>query len=188
MRSAFSFAVLSVSCLGFASVSAPAQQVVHALTGTVSAIDNAAKTITVFQDNGDQGTFGELPSSKLHIEFDKKVEAGTTPAAAFDKKGAYAIVFYVGESDARTVVALRSLGAGPFSSTVGTVEKFESRSITVQDKSGATHTFKIDAQTVAEGGMGVEEGTKFRADRGDQVRIVSSTVEGTPTALFLRQM
>jgi hypothetical protein len=183
-------ACLVAGCLVSASVSSPAQEVVHALTGTVSSINNVAKTITVLQDSGSQGVFADLTNAKARISFDKRIAAETTAADAFDKKGAYAIVFYIGDAGAQSVVALKSLGSGPFSATVGTLEKIDSHdhSISVEDKSGATQTFKINAQTVAEGALGVEEGAKFQAEKGDQVRVVSTKVDGTPTALFLREM
>jgi ribosomal protein S17 len=86
-------------------------------------------------------------------------------------------------------VAVKSLGAGPFSSTVGTVTKVEGhRSITIADKAGAAHTFKIDKDTVAEGGFGVVVGEKFDVNKGDQVRVVSAKVDGDPTALFMRDL
>jgi hypothetical protein len=190
MRRTVLCACAFTGCLGLAAASLPAQEVVHALTGTVSAINSITKTMTVFQDNGSQGLFADASNPKMRFVFDKKIEAAATPANAFNTKGAYAIVFYVGEADSRTVVAVKSLGAGPFTSAVGTVEKFDGRdhSITIEDASGAAHTFKIDDQTIAEGAFGAEEGLKFHADKGDQVRVVSSKVDGTPTALFLREM
>ena len=190
MRNVNLCACLVAGCLVSASVSSVAQEVVHALTGTVSSINNVAKTITVLQDSGSQGVFADLTNSKTHISFDKRIAAETTAADAFDKKGAYAIVFYVGDAGAQSVVALKSLGSGPFSATVGTVEKLEGKdhSISVEDQSGTVQTFKINAQTVAEGALGVEEGLKFQAEKGDQVRVVSTNVDGTPTALFLREM
>jgi hypothetical protein len=190
MQRTFLCACAFTGCLGLAAASLPAQEVVHALTGTVSTINSVAKTMTIFQDNGSQGLFADVSSPKLHFVFDKRIEAESTPADAFDKKGAYAIVFYIGEADARTVVAVKTLGDGPFTSTVGTVRKMDGkdRTISIEDQSGKLQTFKIDDQTVAEGAFGAEEGFKFHADKGDQVRVVSSKVDGTPTALFLREM
>jgi hypothetical protein len=190
MLRVFSSACLVAGCLVSASVSSPAQEVVHALTGTVSSINNAAKTITVLQDNGSQGVFADLTNAKARISFDKRIAAETTSADAFDKKGAYAIVFYVGDAGAQSAVALKSLGSGPFSATVGKVEKIDNRdhSILVEDQTGAVQTFKINAETVAEGAMGVEAGMKFQAEKGDEVRVVSTKVDGAPTALFLREM
>jgi hypothetical protein len=177
-------------CLVLASVPLAAQEVIHALTGTVSSINNAAKTITVFQDNGTTSDFRGMSDPKMRIEFDKKVAAGTTAASLFDKQGAYAIVFYFGDGDNRTVVALKSLGAGPFKSSVGTVDKFESHShyIWVKDESGTVQAFKISSDTVAEGTMGVIEGLKFEAQKGDHVRVVSTLVNGVATALFVRDL
>jgi len=165
-----------------------AQQVVHALTGTVSSINKAGQTVAVLQDVGGDGVF-QNPSSKARVAFDKKIEALTIAADAFKEDGAYVIVFYYGGSDSRTVVAFKNLGKGPFSSTVGTVKKYEkAHSLTVQDESGALQTFKIGADTVAESYAGAVDGSKFQVSGGDKVRIVSGVVDGNPTALFIRQM
>jgi hypothetical protein len=176
-------------CLGSVAVSVHAQELVHALTGTVSSIDAPSKMLTVFQDNGTQGQFKDATSGKTHFVFDKKIALETTPADDFSKKGAYVIVFYYGDNDNRTAVALMNLGAGPFSQTEGSVVKFEAKAhtISVKDSSGAVQIFKITDQTVAEGYMGVVEGSKFSASKGDQVRIVASTESGAPVALFMRE-
>ncbi|UWZ83158.1 hypothetical protein [Occallatibacter riparius] len=170
---------------------AGAQEIIHALTGTVASINGASKTISVLQDNGTRRDFDLLSNPKTRIAFDKRIEADSTAAASFDKQGAYAIVFfYYGQGDARTVVALKSLGKGPFSSVEGTVTNFDSHghTIAVKDQSGAVQTLKMDAQTVAEGNMGAVPGDKFHADKGDHVRIVSSGGGGEATALFMRDL
>ncbi|HEY2471919.1 MAG TPA: hypothetical protein VGI45_29305 [Terracidiphilus sp.] len=178
-----------VGCLGVFVNAAPAQQVVHALTGTVSSIDNLSKTLTVFQDNGSQGDFKDQTNDKAHFAFDKKIALEATPADDFKKKGAYVIVFYYGDTQDRTAVALKNLGAGPFTSAEGALVKFDVKghSISLKDSSGAVQTFKVTDQTIAEGYMGVVEGGKFQAQKGDQVRVVASTESGTPTALFMRE-
>lgn len=176
--------------LGVAVAPIAAQEVIHALTGTITTIDNAGKTITVLQDDGKKGLYQDLSNPKKSISFDKRIAAETTAANAFSKQGAYAIVFYFGNDDDRTAVALKGLGDGPFSSVTGTVTRFDPRghTISVEDTSGATQTLRIDAQTVAEGGMGVIEGLKFQAQSGDKVRVVSGMVNGASTVLFIRQL
>jgi Cu/Ag efflux protein CusF len=176
-------------CLGVLAIAAQAQQVVHALTGTVSSIDTLSKTMTIFQDNGSQSDFKDMTNEKAHFAFDKKIALEATPADDFKKKGAYVIVFYFGDNQDRTAVALKNLGAGPFTSAEGSLVKFDVKghSISLKDSSGALQTFKLTDQTVAEGYMGVVEGSKFQAQKGDQVRIVASTESGTPTALFMRE-
>jgi len=176
-------------CLGSLTVAANAQQVVHALTGTVSGTDDLSKTLMVFQDNGSEGQFKDMTSGKTRVVIDKKIALDATAPEANKKKGTYVIVFYFGDNDDRTVVALKNLGAGPFTSAEGTVMKFEGkRSITVQDKSGAMQTFKIAENTVAEGYMGAVDGFKFQASKGDHVRVVGTADNGAMTALFMRAM
>ena len=178
-----------VACTASFSIPLVAQEVIHALTGTVSSINSAAKTITVFQDNGSKGVFDQLSDTKRRLVFDKKVANGTTAANEFNKPGSYAIVFYFGSVEKPTVVALKPLGTGPFASTDGTVTKFErGRSITVTDSTGAVHNFKIDSRTVAEGNFGVVEGAKFQVQKGDRVRIVSENGDTMPVALFLKDV
>jgi hypothetical protein len=177
-------------CLGPLTVAATAQEVVHALTGTVSSIDDPSKTLIVFQDNGSEGQFKDMTSAKTHVVIDKKIALDSSAAEANKKKGTYVIVFYYGDNEGRTAVALKSLGSGPFTSAEGTVTKFEAKqhSITLQDKSGATQTFKIAENTVAEGYMGAVDGYKFQTTKGDHVRVVGTTENGAVTALFMRVM
>lgn len=176
-------------CLVSLPISAAAQQVVHALTGTVSSINKASETVAVLQDVGGDGVFQNPANPKSRVTLDKKIEPGTVAADAFKENGAYVIVFYYGGSDNRTVVAFKNLGSGPFASTAGTVKKYErARAVTIQDQSGAVQTFKIVPDTVAEGYAGAVDGTKFQVSGGDKVRIVSAVVDGSPTVLFIRQM
>lgn len=182
-RVAFVLCVAGFCCL------APAQEVVHALTGTVSSIDPSSKTITLFLDGGSQGVFQDMTNSKIKLSVDKKVLADTTTPDEFKKQGAYVVVFYFGSRDTPTAVALRSLGPGPFTATKGTVERIDGhRSLIVQDASGATETFALSADTIAEGSGGAVSGLKFQAEKGDQVRVVGTSKDGSPIALFVSQM
>jgi hypothetical protein len=58
----------------------------------------------------------------------------------------------------------------------------------IKDKSGLVKSFKIASDTVAETDIGVVNGFKFQPQKDDQVRVVAATVNGTPTALFVRAM
>jgi hypothetical protein len=176
-------------CVLSLSVCLAAQEVVHALTGTVSSINKASHSIAVLQDVGGSNTFQNLANPKARVDFDKKVQAGTIAADAFKDDGAYVIVFYYGTDESRTAVAIKNLGSGPFSSTVGTIKKLErGHSLSVQDESGAVQTYKIGSDTVAEGDLGVVDGARFLLQNGRKVRIVSAVVDGAPTALFIRSM
>jgi len=189
MLKAFAWSIALSGCLGFIAVPATAQQVVHALTGTVSSINSASKTISVFQDNGTQGEFSDATDSKTHLSLDKKVALDTTAADVFKKTGAYVVVLYYGGDQSRTAVALKNLGAGPFTSATGTIVKLEGKhTIEVADEAGASQSYKITQDTIGEGYMGAVDGFKFQAQKGDKVRIVASKDDSGLTALFIRLM
>ena len=130
-----------------------------------------------------------MTDKKTSLSVDKKLLADTTSAGDFTTQGAYVVVFYVGDGESRMAVALRSLGSGPFTAATGTVADFRGhRTLSVVDKSGATQTFDVGANTVAEGGYGAVNGLKLQAEKGDPVRVVGSTQNGGASALFVKLM
>ena len=179
-----------IGCIAFASVRATAQQVVHALVGTVDSFNSAAMTLTIVDDDGIEATFKGLSNSRTPIEIDKALRADKTPVQSFNTKGTMAIVLFFGEGFDRTAVALRGIGPGPFTKTVGTVVRFSGRDhlLAIKDNSGAELTFKLAPDSVAETRVGAVDGKKFQPDKGDQVRVTSSLVNGSPTALFVYAM
>ena len=190
MRKSIVYAFCVAAACGSLPVLASSQQVVHALTGTVSSINSAAKTITVFQDNGNTGTFEQFTGARSQVAFDKKLALVTTDPGAFSEQGAYAIVFYVGMMDHPNVVAVKPLGKGPFASSEGTVTNFsgKDRVLSVADQSGAVTTFKLTPESIAEGGAGAVEASRLNIRKGDHVRVVSTTVDGAAVALFVKDM
>lgn len=183
------YACVVVGCLGFTGV-VSAQEVIHAMTGTIRSIKTAQKTFTLLRDTGSIIPFKDVTDGKAGVAYDKRVVTDATAAQAFDKTGAYVIVFYYGLIDNPTAVAVQALGRGPFTATVGTVASFneKDRLIAVKDDSGSLHKFKINASTVAESDIGVVEGLKIRADKGDHIRVVGEVSDDSPTALFVNVM
>jgi len=170
--------------------SAKAQEIVHALTGTVTEIEPAQKSITVLQDSGAKNTFKMMASSKTRISFDKSIEDEATSAQQFQKQGAYVILFYFGVDQNRTAVALKNLGPGPFSATTGKITNWDGHKhkLDVVGKDGKTSSFTVVDQTVAETYRGAVNGSDFHPDKGNHVRVVSSIENGKPTALFINTM
>lgn len=189
MRGILSTFVL-VGCLSLASLAVAAQEVVHALVGTVTAINARAKTISVKTDDGSYGKFSDLSDAKTQIEFDKSVRTDGTAASEFQKSGIRVIVYYFGDDDVRTAVALRSLGSGPFTKSIGTVTGYDGghRLISIREESGTISSFKITSETVVESETGAEAGRKFHPEKNHQVRVTAATVDGIPTALFIYVM
>lgn len=189
MLKAMLYICVCFGCFVLVAVPSPGQEMIHALTGSVTSVNPAAKTITVLQDNGSTGEFQEMANPKTRISFDKRIEGEATPVDAFKSKGAYVVVFYFGGATRpRTVVALKNLGAGPFTAAVGTVENFEdhAHTLSIKDKSGKIQTFEINEGTVAETNFGAVNGFRFDAHKGDHVRVVAEAGHEKPTAVFVR--
>ena len=180
-------ACVVAGCLGLTGAIAGAQEVIHAMTGTIRSIDPAQKSFTLFRDNSTLVTFND---AKARAASDEKIPAGATAARAFDKKNVYVIVFYYGLADNPTAIAVQALGTGPYTATEGTVTGFseKARMLMVKDGSGSVHRYKINPDTVAESDYGVEAGVKVHAEKGDHIRVLGSGTEDSPSAVFISLM
>ena len=131
---------LGIGFLIATAVVANAQEVVHALYGTVSAIHPGTKTIIVKTNDGSDGLFKDLTRSNVSLLFDKDIRSRATPAEAFKDQGAQVIVYYIGGGFGafadRTAVALQSLGAGPIEKATGTVVRSGKHTLTIKADSG----------------------------------------------------
>lgn len=167
-----------------------AQEVVHALSGTVSAINPIAKTIIIKTNDGSDGIFKDLTKSHISLLFDRDLRSHATPADAFTDKGAQVIVYYFGGGfgalSKRTAVALQILDAGPLENDTGTVVSFNKHELTIKTDSGARETFQIGDTAVADTAVGVVSGDKFDPEQGDQVRVIAAIDKGSRNLLFVR--
>ncbi len=181
-------ACLFVGFFSLATFAVNAQEVVHALSGIVSFINPTQKTIDINTDDGSEGLFKDLTNSSVSLDFEKNLRADSTPAEAFTKKGANVIVYYFGDRDVRTAVALQDIGEGPLKKISGTVEKFNKHEhlLTIKDASGVSESFHVDPKTVAETAVGAVEGERFDPEKGDQVRVTAILANGSAEAMFIR--
>ena len=188
-NSLFRISILA-GCVSLLPMVLKAQEVVHAMVGTVSSINTARHTISLKTDDGSTSVFKEVKDAKTPIDFDKHLRTDATAADEFQKSGARVIVYYYGYDDPLTAVALRSLGPGPFTKVTGTVVKLArgAHLLTVKDQSGLVQSFKITADTVVEATSGASEGLRLNSEKGDQVRVNATTVNGVLTALFINTL
>lgn len=187
MRKGLFKVCLFTVCFSIATSTASAQEMVHALAGTVTSINPKTGMIEIKTNDASSGHFKCLTNSSVPLDFDKKVSAMTTAATKFKTDGTHVIVFYFGYGDVRTVVALRDLGNGQLEKSTGTVVKFDKHEhlLTIKNNSGTEESFRISAETVADAEMGAVEGDKFDAGKGDLVRVTATLENGSKTALFI---
>ena len=184
---AFLGVCLLLGSIAAGAVTATAQEVVHAVSGTVSSIDPSAKSIQIKSDDGSVQTFKDSTRAHVSLDVDKSFFARLTPADKLSSKGTHVIVFYYGNDAMPTAVGLESLGSGPFETSNGSVTKFEKhqRLLMLTSSSGIANEFLITPKTVAETAIGVAEGYRVDPEKGEQVRVTSSSLNGKKTALFI---
>jgi hypothetical protein len=189
MRNSYLYRCLFVGVLSFTFHAVSGQQIVHAMTGKVTAVYPASKTIEIDTDDGSPGSF-DILTQNVPMTFEKNVKAMTVPASSFNKAESHVVVFYYGQEGARTIVAVEELGPWPLVNDTGTVVKSDKHAhlLTIKCDTGEEQTFHIDAKTLADSSYGVMEGQKFSPDKGTKVRVTATTQNGESTALFIRAL
>jgi hypothetical protein len=178
---------LIAACLLAATSVMHAQERIYAVSGTVTSVNSKIQMTEADTDDGTAGHFRWIKTPGTTIDFNKNVNADATPAEKFTSKGDHAILYYFGEGDVRTLVAVRDLGAGPVEVTTGSVVKLnrKERLLTIKKTSGAEASFHLDPKTVVGTPDGVMEDLKFDLNKGDSVRVTSAQANGSDTALLV---
>jgi hypothetical protein len=176
--------------LGFVSAACStiyAQEIVHAISGVVTALDHANSTITIKTNDGSDGVFKYQKEAKQDIVFDKNVRAGATEPADFNKIGDHVVVYYVNQGFVnRTVVALKDLGPSPLKVVSGTVVETKRHVIVLRTDAGVTENIEIAKDASAETPSGVVSGSKFDVDPGTKVTVRYIEQGGKMVAQFIR--
>jgi archaellum component FlaG (FlaF/FlaG flagellin family) len=174
------------ACLLFAGP-AFAQEVVHALSGTVTSVNPQTKTMTVTTPDGSSNQFNLVSDPKKEIDFNKDVRDLAKPADSFDAANAHVVVFFYGNDTVRNAIAVEDLGAGPFINRQGTVTKTNKHdhTLTIKNAKGKAETFHMDPKSVADTMDGVVQADHWEPSKGDEISVVATTANGTETALFV---
>lgn len=186
-RRMLSLAVMVVAWFSFGSHQCAAQEVVHALTGTVSAVDPVSCTITVKTDDGSEGLFKDVAGTQIKTSFDKEIEAQSTPVDQFKQVGSHVIVYYFGFGDLRTAVAVKELTAASVHKSTGTVTEADHHHhlLTLKDDAGGTQEIAIDKDASVDTAEGVVEGHKYEPSKGEHLTVIWTATNGQNTAIFI---
>jgi hypothetical protein len=177
-------ACLLVPCI---ASTAGAQEVVHALTGTLTAANPNGDTFSIKTADGSIASFKASDTKGTAVTFSKDVAAETVPPNAFHTLGAHVLVFYYGYDTMRTAVAIKSLGTDPLTRVTGTVRNFDKHrhAMTVDGSPAAPVDIILSGDTIVDTPDGVVEGLKYHPNKGELVRAVTKPSEGAQTALFI---
>lgn len=175
--------------IGFSLVTSVvfAQERVHALSGTITSINSKIGMIEMNTDDGTSGHFKWSKQSAGSVDFDKTVKADTTEADRFTTTGVHVILYFFGDGDVRTVLAVHVLDKTPIVSDRGNVVKVDRHEhlITIKTGAGTEESFHIDPKTVADTANGVVEGYKLDFDKGDLVQVTATPAGADKTALLI---
>ncbi|HXE07604.1 MAG TPA: hypothetical protein VN612_06895 [Acidobacteriaceae bacterium] len=177
---------LLAACLALTCGTASAQEIIHAVSGTVKAIYPKAYMLEINTDDGSSGHFQWEAKLTKKVDFNKNVSADATAIDAFSRKGAHVIVYYYGTGEIRNVVAVRDLGDAAVTTMQGSVVKLDKhdRVLTVKVADG-TQELHLDPKTVVDTVTGVQDEFKYGLDKGVEVSVVTAQANGAPVALLI---
>lgn len=181
--------LIPVTILAAACCAAPAQEVIHALTGVVTKVDSAAHTVTLTSSDGTQTVMKDDLQQHEKYDFDKALQSSAKNCADFDKQGDRVILYYFGDGLQRRAVALKDLGQTTLKLSSGVVTHWDRHRhvVTIKGANGTTQTFQLDNNTAVDTPMGVVNGDKFGPQNGDQVSIKYLDKDGNNEAVFLSE-
>jgi hypothetical protein len=179
-----SLIILTLVPASFAALQA--QEVVHAVSGVVTAVQPADNSITVKTNDDSAGDFRYQKDLKADIEFDKAVRSGTVAPSGFNKIGDHVLVYYFTNGAQRTIVALKDFGPTGLDVASGTILKAKHHAFVLKTEAGKTESFDIAKDASAETAVGVVSGLKFDASQGDHVTVRYLPENGLNVAQFIR--
>jgi len=153
--------VAKVSAFAFAAtMSLCAQDVVHAVSGTVSKVDSAAKTVAVKSEDGTEHTFHYVKGVTVHGAHD--TAKGATDAVAGLKEGSKVAVHYTEIGGKDTAREFDNIGDDGLKATEGTVSKVDkgTKTIAVKTADGTEQTFHMTDAAVKDTGKDAEKAGK----------------------------
>jgi len=169
---------LSLVCLPLA-----AQEVVHAQTGKVVAVNSASKTLVLKLADGSTEIFHDVPSHEPDLSLDKSVRAKTVPVASFNKVGANVVVLYFGY-DNPTAVAVKELGADAPKKSSGNVSNFDRHDHSLTLKTDAAEQkLVLTEDTIVDTNDGVVKLANYKPSKGEHLSCFTSP--NTETALLV---
>jgi len=173
MSSRIKLAVLLAIALsvGVAQLAIAEEDVVHAVSGAVTKIDSAAKTVAIKTADGTEHVF--------------KVSEKATSSGI--KEGSHVVVHYTEKGGEKTAVAFKDLGKGTVKVSDGTVTHVDSaaRTITVKTEKGGEDTFHVAKDASVDTEHGVVKGSEYTAKEGEKVTVHYTETAGKKIAHFI---
>jgi hypothetical protein len=163
------------------SLSFAAEDVVHALEGTVQKVDAATKTVVVKAADGTVHTFHYLGDVTVHGV--KDASRGTVDGV---KEGSQVAVHYTVTGSKETAHEFDNVGEDGLKETEGTVTHVDrgAKTIAVKTADGSEQTFHFTDRAAKDTGEDIGKGT----EKSTKVTVYYTEKAGVKTAHFVKQI
>jgi hypothetical protein len=166
------------------SLTLAAQDVVHAVDGTVKKVDAGTKTVVVATKDGTEHTFHYASDVTVHGA--KDTEKGAVDAAHGVTEGSKVAVHYTVDGGKETAHEIDKIGDDGLKTTDGTVDHIDrgTKTIAVKTADGTEQTFRMTDRAAKDTGKDVGKG----ADKGAKVTVYYTEKAGVKTAHFVKSI
>jgi hypothetical protein len=189
MKNAILMSCALLLCLTiFAGLAMAAEDVTHAVAGTVSKVDKASKTLVIKAADGTEHTFKYTEKTAVRGAKGASKDAKKAMLDTYmdGKEGTNVIVHYTEKGADKTAVAVEDLGKDGVKVSEGTITKVDkaARTVTVKTKDGAEETYDLSKDAVIDSGKGIAKETK----EGEKVTVHYTEEGGKKIAHFLHSL
>ena len=166
------------------SLTLAAQDVVHAVDGTVKKVDAGTKTVVVATKDGTEHTFHYASDVTVHGA--KDTEKGAVDAAHGVTEGSKVAVHYTVDGGKETAHEIDKIGDDGLKTTDGNVDHIDrgTKTIAVKTADGTEQTFRMTDRAAKDTGKDVAAGT----DKGAKVTVYYTEKAGVKTAHFVKSI
>jgi hypothetical protein len=177
--------LVMVSALALStSLSLAAQDVVHAVDGTVKKVDAGTKTVVVETKDGTEHTFHY--TSDVTVDGAKDTAKGSVDAAHGITEGSKVAVHYTAAGGKETAHEFDKIGGDGLKATDGTVTHIDrgTKTIAVKTADGTEDTFHMTDRAAKDTGKDVGKGV----DKSTKVTVYYTEKAGVKTAHFVKSV
>jgi hypothetical protein len=164
-----------LGCAVLLSVSASAQDVIHAVSGAVTHIDKAAKTIAIKTADGTEEVFRytEHTAVRDSSKTAESAKTGGTDTYFAGKEGSKVVVRYLGKGTDKTATLVEDFGKESLKDGRGTVTHVDkvAHTVAIRTENGAKSTYNMGDEAVVETDHGVVRGSRYVVKEGDKVTV-----------------
>jgi hypothetical protein len=186
------FFLSAVTAVAMAQDVAKGGDVVHAVSGVVTKLDSAAKTITVKTADGTEHVFKYTEATTVHAaeKGASAAKAGAIDSYMKGKEGSQAVVHYTGEGADETAVHVEDFGKRSLQVGEGTVTDVDkgARTITIKAKDGTEHTYHVAKDATIDTEHGITKGSELAVKKGENVTVHYTDEAGKKIAHFFKSI